>query len=52
MLADVLVHFGLEAVGAAGLRCVGGICHHAAHRAAAWTAVGLLTSAVTVTAVG
>ena len=52
MAADVLVHFGLEAIGAAGLRCVVGLCHHAAHRAVAWTVFGLLTSAVTVSVVG
>ena len=52
MAADVLLHFGLEAVGAAGLRCVVGFCHHAAHRVAAWTTFGLLTSYVTVHAVG
>jgi hypothetical protein len=52
MFADVLIHFGLEAIGAAGLRCVVGFCDHAAHRVAAWTVFGLLTSFVTVSAVG
>jgi hypothetical protein len=52
MFADVLIHFGLEATGALGLRCVVGLCHHAAHRAMAWTGFGLLTSVVTVNAVG
>ena len=52
MLADVLIHFSLEAVGALGLRCVVGLCDHAAHRAAAWTGFGLLSSAATVSLVG
>lgn len=52
MAADVLLHFGLEAVGALGLRCVVGVCHHAAHRAAAWGAFGLATSWLTVSLVG
>ena len=52
MFADVLIHFGLEAIGAAGLRCVVGLCDHAAHRAVAWTGFGLLTSWLTVSAVG
>jgi len=52
MFADVLIHFGLEAIGAAGLRCVVGLCEHAAHRAVAWTGFGLLTSWLTVSAVG
>jgi hypothetical protein len=52
VFANVLIHFGLEAVGALGLRCVVGVCHHAAHRALAWSGFGLLTSWVTVNAVG
>ena len=52
MYVDVLIHFGLEAIGALGLRCVVGFCDHAAHRALAWSSFGLLTSWVTVSAVG
>jgi hypothetical protein len=52
MLIDVLIHFSLEAVGALGLRCVVGLCDHAAHRALAWTGFGLLTSWLTVSVVG
>jgi hypothetical protein len=52
MLVDVLIHFGLEATGALGLRCVVGLCDHAAHRALAWGGFGLLTSWLTVNAVG
>jgi hypothetical protein len=52
MAADVLIHFGLEAVGAGGLRCVVAMCDHAAHRAVAWGVFGLLTSAATVSIVG
>jgi hypothetical protein len=52
MATDVLIHFGLEAIGALGLRCVVGFCRHAAHRALAWSALGLLTSWLTVNAVG
>jgi hypothetical protein len=52
MITDVPIHFGLEATGALGLRCVVGLCDHVAHRALAWTGFGLLTSWVTVSAVG
>jgi hypothetical protein len=52
MLADVLIHFSLEAVGALGLRCVVGMCDHAAHRALAWGGFGLLTSWAAVSLVG
>ena len=52
MVADVLIHFGLEAVGATGLRCVIAMCDHAAHRAVAWGVFGIATSAVTVSVVG
>ena len=52
MAVDVLVHFSLEAVGAAGLRCVVAMCDHAAHRAVAWGVFGLMTSAATVSVVG
>jgi hypothetical protein len=52
MLADVVIHFGLEAIGALGLRCAVGWCDRAAHRAAAWTGFGLMTSWLTVNAVG
>ncbi len=52
MLADVLLHFGLELAGAAGLRCVVGFCDHAAHRVVAWGGFGLATSFLTVHAVG
>jgi hypothetical protein len=52
MYLDVLLHFGLEATGALGLRCVIGLCDHATHRAAVWSVFGLLTSWVTVSAVG
>lgn len=41
MATDVRIHFGLEAIGALGLRCV-----------IAWSALGLLTSWLTVNAVG
>ena len=51
-ITDVLIHFSLEAMGALGLRCVVGLCDHAAHRALAWTGFGLLPSFVTVSVVG
>jgi hypothetical protein len=52
MATDVRVHFGLEAIGALGLRCVVGFCRHGAHRALVWSGFGLLTSWLTVNAVG
>ena len=52
MYVDVLIHFGLEAIGALGLRCVVGFCDHAAHRALAWSSFGLLTSWAAVSVVG
>ena len=52
MVTDVLLHFGLEALGALGLRCILGFCEHPRHRIAAWIPYGLLTSWVTVSVVG
>jgi hypothetical protein len=52
MVIDVLLHFGLEALGALGLRCAVGLCRHRLHRAAVWASFGLLTSAITVTVIG
>jgi hypothetical protein len=52
MLIDVLLHFGLEATGALGLRCALGVCRRPAHRVAVWVPFGLLTSWLTVTLLG
>jgi len=52
MLADVLLHFSLEALGAAGLRCALGVCRHTWHRVAVWVPFGLASSYVTVQLVG
>jgi hypothetical protein len=52
MLSDVLLHFGLESIGALGLRCALGLCSHPWHRVAAWVPFGLLTSWATVSVVG
>ena len=52
MLTDVLLHFGLEAIGALGLRCALRLCRHPAHRLAVWLPFGLLTSWLTVALIG
>jgi hypothetical protein len=52
MVIDVLLHFGLEALGALGLRCAAGLCRHRRHRVALWASFGLLTSTLTVAAMG
>jgi hypothetical protein len=52
MLTDVLLHFGLEALGALGLRCALGLCKHVRHRVAVWAPFGLLTSWLTVALIG
>jgi hypothetical protein len=52
MLIDVLLHFGLEALGALGLRCALGFCEHIRHRVAVWIPFGLGTSWVTVSVLG
>lgn len=52
MLADVVLHFSLEAIGALGLRCVLAVCRHAWQRVAVWAPFGLLTSWCTVALVG
>jgi hypothetical protein len=52
VLADVLFHFSLEALGAIGLRCAPGICRHAWDRVAVWVPFGLASSCLTVTLVG
>ena len=52
MAIDVLLHFGLEALGALGLRCALGVCRHMWHRVAVWAPFGLLTSWATVALLG
>jgi len=52
MVIDVLLHFGLETLGALGLRCALGFCEHTRHRIAVWIPFGLGTSWVTVSVLG
>jgi len=52
MLAEVLLHFGLESLGALGLRGALALCRHPHHRAMVWLPFGLLTSWITVSVVG
>lgn len=50
--SDVILHLALEGAGAVGLRCAFGMCKHRHHRVAAWVAIAVPMSVLTVHLVG